>query len=489
MAALAGLALVGFSQMQMSRAATLADFGYEHNNISEKLAIGVRPLLVIFANFQGQTPLPYSLSYYSNLVFGASPTPTMNGYFKANSDGAFSLTGGAVMLTLPASQSFLVYSNQYPPFIRDEVWASNIIAHVMLSGQFNFGSYDANHDGHITPDELLITIVTSDTGETGFGGSRQVPPAGSGPISVPGQNYDYGPGPNDSYPNVAIIGSAPAFAVWCEETQETMGAWDIYGDRSWSYFLSTQSNPSGTFTNMYYLDPWNRLLMGWCTPRIESMATGGVVTISAAQAGDPTAPVILYDPAHGTSEYWILEYRTQTSPFGGGYDANTDGHGLAVWHIMTDSSYNLLTTTSNNVTDGRQQTDWNEGPPNLTLGATTLWGSNATTPALTWFNGDATAANLTPSRTHLHVRPFAPGDGSITVEILTSGDEWVDFNWTGTQDGTEPNPFNTLAQGVNAMPFGATNHLYIKSGITREAMLISKQMQIISVGGPTILGQ
>src|ERR1019366_297732 len=125
------------------------------------------------------------------------------------------------------------------------------------------------------------------------------------------------------------------------------------------------------------------------------MAAGGVVTIPAAQAGDPTSPVILYDPAHGTSEFWIIEYRTQTSPYGSGYDANvayfapsTNRYGLAVWHIQQDSNYNLITTVSNQVTLGRQPADWNEGPPNLKWGASTLWGSDSITPNLTWLNND-----------------------------------------------------------------------------------------------------
>jgi hypothetical protein len=241
---------------------------------------------------------------------------------------------------------------------------------------------------------------------------------------------------------------------------------------------------------LYYLDPWNRMSLGWCSPRIESLATGGVVTISAAQAGDPTSPVILYDPNRGTNEYWILEYRTQTSPWGGGYDTDvalyatmtgsTATNGLAVWHVQQDNNHNL-NTISNQVTRGNQQTDWNEGPPNLQVGASTLWGSNATTPRLTWLEGTQTA-------THLHVRPFALGDGSITVEWLTDGDVWVDFAWTGVENGTFSFPYNTLAKGVNALPYGENNHIYIKTGTSSETMTISKPLTIIAVGGPATIG-
>jgi M6 family metalloprotease-like protein len=467
--------------------APLSSFGYQHMNVNGQLALGAHPILVIFVNFQGQTPLPHTFSYYSNLVFSTSETPTMNGYFQANSDGRFSLTGGAILLNLPASQSFTVYSNLYAPFTRDEVWASNIIAQAMISGQFNFAAYDTAHTGHITPQQLSITIVTSDTGETGFGGSRPVPPNGVGKVTVPGLTYDWGYGPNDSFPNVAIIGESPSFVVWCEETQETMGALDIYGDQGWSYRLSTQSSYSPTYFGIYYLDPWNRMSLGWCSPRVESLTAGGKITIAAEQAGDPTAPVILYDPAHGTSEYWILEYRTQTSPYGSGYDATVAGNGLAVWHIQQDSSHNLITTVSNKVTGGRQQTDWNEGPPNLTWGSSSLWGSDSVTPNLTFLNGDTNALNSTPTLTHLHVMPFSQGDGSITVEWLSTEDTWVDFGYSGsTQNGTFNNPYNTIAAGVNACSYGGT--LHIKAGSTPAAITMTKPMKVVAYGGPATIG-
>jgi hypothetical protein len=63
-----------------------------------------------------------------------------------------------------------------------------------------------------------------------------------------------------------------------------------------------------------YLDPWHRMQLGWVEPRIASLRSGGITNIPAAQMGDPTAPLLLYDPSRGLNEYWLLEYRTATSP-------------------------------------------------------------------------------------------------------------------------------------------------------------------------------
>ena len=489
-ACLTGLAIACFCQRQPLRAVTLTDFGYQNLSINGKLASGSRPLLAIFVNFQGQDPLPFPITTYSNLVFNTSETPSMNGYYQACSDGGFSLArGGAIMLTLPASQNFSVYSNTYPPFIRDGVYSSNIIAQAMSSGRFDFASYDANHDGNISPDELSIMIIVSDVGWT-FGGSRTSPT-----VSVPGINYTWGSGANDPHPNVALLGRQAPFTVWCEETEETWGALDIYGPDQLclSMTLSPQSctyDTSSLIGAYYYLDPWNRMELGWCQPRIYSLTAGGKATISAAQAGDPTSPIILYDPAQGPGEFFILEYRTSiNSVYGPGYDQDAGNdesdpasYGLVIWHVQQNTSthsYNFVTSPSG-VTN--TPANWSENSPNLIPGdIPVLWGGNSTTPNLKWING-------TQTLTTIHVHPFNPGDNSITVEWLIAEDTWVDFNYTGsTQNGTFANPYKTMAAGIAAASYGGTLHL--KTGTSSEMPTITKPLKIVGYNGPATIGQ
>lgn len=462
------LSLVRF----LAPAATLADFGYQHMAVDGQIASGNRPLLLICVNFAGQSPLPQPLSYYSNLVFSASQNPGFNGYFQAVSDGAFSFTpAGAILVTLPAAGVFTNVYAQHPappnPFATaDGVYASNIIHAAMSS--FDFANYDANQDGHVTQAELAIVIIVSDSGWT-LGGCRSVP-------SVPSAGIIWGGG------LVSLLGYPAPFIIMAEETEETLGTPDIYGPDCLSCALTPQSCFfSG---DLYYLDPWNRMELGWCQPRIFSLTAGGITPLSAAQAGDPTAPIILYDSSKGTNEFFLLEYRTHlNSVFGPGYDHDValgQSDGLVVWHIQQDTNHNLVHVTSP-ISTNLTPSIWAEGSPNLIPGCpSTLWGSNAKTPVLKWMDGTQTA-------TTLHVKPFNPGDNTITVQWLSAEDTWVDFNYSGSpQTGTFSNPYNSMNAGINAVSYGGTLHL--KTGRSPETPFITKPMKIVGYNGPASVG-
>ena len=108
-----------------------------------------------------------------------------------------------------------------------------------------------------------------------------------------------------------------------------------------------------------------------------------------------------------------------------------------------------------------------------------LWTSGTTTPALRWSDGAVTRAKIA-------VRPFAAGDGSIVFEWLNEEERWVDFAFLGFENGSFFNPFNTLAEGVAAVPYGG--FLNIKSGSRFETASISKRMTIQAIGGPVTIG-
>jgi hypothetical protein len=263
--------------------------------------------------------------------------------------------------------------------------------------------------------------------------------------------------------------------------------------------------------------------------------------------GDFTGPIILYDPAIGTSEFFILEYRTASSPNGPGYDANVaqslfpycsivsgsamvtcpstagllpgqsisgpgipinatiksvsssttfmmsanatitsfltltlGSSGLAIWHVQQDASYNP-TSVQNVSGNGLDAAVWNEGRPNLVRGGRILWNSDATTPYLTWING-------TPTKTRIHVRPFSPGDGSITVEWLSEENTWVDFRYTGTYEfGIFDAPWKTLDAGINAVSYGGI--LNFKTGSAAETRTINTPMTLKAYNGPVTIGR
>jgi hypothetical protein len=454
-------ALPGLCPLPTSGAATLSDFGYQNMNVNGVLASGSRPLLVILVNFAGQPPLPSPPSFFADLIFNSSRFPSFNGYFQAVSNGRFSYSNAGVIgpLALTAAET----ESGWPS---DSLYCSNIVYKAMVSGLVNFGSFDANHDGHVTHDELAILIMNEDN----VWGWR---PAGI--IKPAGFAYDWSGG-------VTVLTAQAPFAVMVEETEEGLGPIDIYGyGCGSSCCLSSGLSPQSCWidsTSIYYLDPWNRMQLGWCEPRIRSLTDGGIQSIPANQYGNSTAPIILYDPVRGTNEFFILEYRTPTSPVGSGYDANVAASGLAVWHIKQDANHNAVAVPT---LDGLNfdKVVWNEGPPSFQRGTSTLWGSGSVSTNLSWLGGAGTS-------THLHVLPYNVGNGSITVEWLSAADTWVDFNWGAPNSGTFAAPYNTLAAGLAHVSYGGT--LNFKTGSTHETNNIIEPMLLKAYNGPVLIG-
>jgi hypothetical protein len=110
------------------------------------------------------------------------------------------------------------------------------------------------------------------------------------------------------------------------------------------------------------------------------------------------------------------------------------------------------------------------------------WRSGTTTPALKWNDGAALA-------TTLHVRPFPVGAASITVEVRTERNTWVDFTYVPPppEAGTFAAPYNTLEEGVTFAPWDGA--VYFKPGATSERRTIDKALTLLAPFGPITLGQ
>jgi hypothetical protein len=186
----------------------------------------------------------------------------------------------------------------------------------------------------------------------------------------------------------------------------------------------------------------------------------------------PNTPVILYDPVRGINEYFIVEFRNNQVA-GAHHDINaTDpgnptpftgaATGMALWHIAAGNP-----------------PAYHEGAPSLAFGNSTLWNGQMT-PFLGWADGSVTATRVNPIAIVFEGR-------ELILEWISGGETWVDFLYFGLENGTFQNPFNTLAEGVNAAPHGGT--VNIKSGATGEPSTISKRLSLQAVGGPVTIGQ
>jgi hypothetical protein len=67
---------------------------------------------------------------------------------------------------------------------------------------------------------------------------------------------------------------------------------------------------------------------------------------------------------------------------------------------------------------------------------------------------------------------------------------WVDFNYSGSQNGSYAEPWETLSAGVSHVPTGGT--IAINAGVqpsqSSETLTITKAMTIISAAGPSTIG-
>ena len=72
------------------------------------------------------------------------------------------------------------------------------------------------------------------------------------------------------------------------------------------------------------------------------------------------------------------------------------------------------------------------------------------------------------------------------MPYVTGRRVWVDLAHTGTEDGSFENPFNTVPEGVAAVPTAGS--LIFKGGTTDWTGTITKSMTLRALGGSTWIG-
>jgi len=447
---------------------TLQDFGYQNIKINGQLATGHRPLLVMIATFDGQPTLAHSVGHFDSLIFPLFGTQSANGYFLEVSNGRFFWSRTPLGIVGPVNFSAEEFNAYH---LDDPVGISYIFKEVVRRRGLNLAQFDDNSDGTVSQDELGILILHNQGDGLG-GAARAIDPTGC--LTPEGSSVQICGGNN----RVTTVGHRASFMTLCHELSHQLGTLDLYGCCGLNQDLTLMGAtlyPNQDDRRTYHLDPWHKMQLGWSEPRIRSLRDGGIESLPATQMIRPDAPVILYDPQRGTSEFFILEYRTQSSPNGGGYDQNVAGNGLTIWHIQQDANKNPTTIPN------QGYAVFHAGAPDFKPGGNGVWGSGVTTPYLRWLDGSQT-------RTKIEVRLFNAGDPSIIVDWLTEEEVWVDFNYGGaTELGTFDAPYNTLAEGLSAVPYGGT--LKIKAGSRNEAATITKRMRIEAYGGTVTIGR
>jgi hypothetical protein len=143
---------------------------------------------------------------------------------------------------------------------------------------------------------------------------------------------------------------------------------------------------------IYHVDPWAKMQFGWLAPRVQAMPTQGAAKLQSqrwtGKAGLPNKrPLLLYHPARGAKEFFLLEYRTRQGE--GSYDTNVSDEGLAIWHILHDKNRWVYQVKADR---GPHQVHslFSRGAPAWSMGGTTLWKKSHGAIALKWYDGKPT---------------------------------------------------------------------------------------------------
>lgn len=475
------LALTSFalSSLPPLRAQTAEDFGFGALKANSQPVTGTIPLLVIvyelsIAGSTRQVLVPNLTSTMDQLIFNYFSFPSVNGYFLENSHGSFSWERAGVLgpLTLNAGETATLYAQSSDDdgdgtsFTGLDCGAgfNYLLGLVAARTGYNFAQWDENADGSITQNELSVVAVSNNGRDAG---ANRVIGAGNSGFVVPGQNVTL-------RGRIASLDQRTSFLTIAHELSHSLGTSDLYGSGCFSSGLTLMTcTIFGTDDDRrtYHLDPWHKMRFGWLRPRIFPLGTGGVATIPAAQIVSANTHILLYDPAKGPGEYFIVEFRNNRISAGVDHDADLmdvpaagPAAGMAVWHVNLSLPNNYA---------------FHEGSPNSQMGGNTLW--NQMTPVLRWSDGTATATRLNPIAT-------PNGGRELVFEWITTSDTWVDFQYNGTETGTFTQPFNTLGEAANAASHGGTVK-FKQGGTSAETLSISKRLELQATSGPVTIGR
>ncbi|MDP9259013.1 MAG: hypothetical protein M3Q31_21040 [Actinomycetota bacterium] len=281
-----------------------------------------RPLLVIRVLFNDVTKAGFTEAATASRVFGPN-FPNVAGYYSANSFGKMTFTpaaetcgtanDGIVSVNVGASSTWSNLSEV------DQDKAD--LDAVDALGCVDFSTFDRNNDGKLTADEFALLEITALS--RGCGASRAIASGGTYNGKTFPSNINNRMSKSDSNTNIITLAH--------ELGHQALDAYDLYGYGVGSFDLfgptcgpANTASPPPDDATMFEYNAWQKTHLGWIKPSV--VEKDGYYDVRRADTtGDA---FVLYDPARGTNDYFIVENRERT---GGTYDQNASDNGLVIW--------------------------------------------------------------------------------------------------------------------------------------------------------------
>jgi M6 family metalloprotease-like protein len=358
-----------------------------------------------FPPFPRTPGVAHSPDFYDRVAFGTPVPPfsttnpvnpaSLTDYILENSGRRFRWVRAGQGVVGPVSMgSFTAALGSNP-----EQRAADILMRISQSNLIQLTSQDLNNDGTVAFDELCVLIVEN------FDGPSPLQPVNrpNRPIQV----SEFGGTVTKTIAvRVAFAGPRTPFYQIAHECSHSLGLGatsDLRGYGEQNNMLTIMSGYSFNSDDQrtVHFDAFHKHVLGWTDARIYSLTTPQEVDVPVSRAVRPDAPVLLWDPQRGSSNYFLLEYRTPGPLPGVVYDDAVAGSnpgspqdGLAIWRVP-------------GIPSGGRVTE-HLGSVDLRPAGSTLWQPGQITPELTWPDG-------TPTGTRIRVGAVNRLDGTIHV--------------------------------------------------------------------------
>lgn len=287
------------------------------------LQTGNRSLLVILWDPHREGHPAPQKDEIEEMIFG--PAPSVRDYFYNESGGKFFLGNAKVLGWFDSIKDAGHYWGPADPDDSDgdgwtsghtEKWAEAIRK---ADSEFDFASFDKNHDGALSPGELGILIVIPQNSPFGTNRpalGRQYPV--SEPLIVDGVRIGM----------IAewYAGNPPDMGTAAHELSHLfLGTPDMYFWFFQPYAAGSYSLMDNSYGNSRH-DAYNKLRLGWLEPKTTNQS--GCYRISK----DAERATVLVLPNEKGDEFFLIENR-QRGEF---YDSALPDTGISIWDVMED---------------------------------------------------------------------------------------------------------------------------------------------------------